>query len=696
MQTLHSKALYLLKQMLGDQAEFRKGQWEAIKNLVEDHRRVLLVQKTGWGKSIVYFIATRMLRDQGAGPTLLISPLLSLMRDQIKMADKIGVQALTINSTNQDNWPEIERILLKNQCDVILISPERLNNYHFRNNVLTKISGRIGLFVIDEAHCISDWGHDFRPDYRRIVRILNQLPPVVPVLGTTATANDRVIDDIQDQLGKNLVVLRGPLAREGLRLQNIKLNSHAARYAWIAENLPKFGEDKRGIIYCQTVHDTERLADWLTIKGFNAKPYHGGMDSDLRERLENDFKNNVVDILVATVALGMGFDKPDIYFVIHFQCPGSVVHYYQQVGRAGRKLDKSYGILLGGGDDEEIQDYFIKSAFPSKSVMENILNCLEKSEGLSFYQILSHVNVSNSVLEKALKLLEIDQAIGVDYKGRRIFFRTAKKWHPNEERIEKITQLRRAEVDEMKAYLEHDGCLMAFLQRTLNDPKPFDCGVCANCQNRGFSSEVDGNLHKEAKEYVRSERIELTPRKQFPTGLSVPQKGRKVQKEYQNMPGRALCYYGDGLWGKLVREGKYQNGYFSHDLVEASAHLIKNLWRPDPYPKWVVPIPSNRHPTLVSEFARALAQTLRLQFHDILSRTSNPPEQKNMENSLHQSKNVLSSLNIKGKIAPYPILLVDDIVDSGWTLTIAGYLLQKNGSGVVFPFTLAKATGRKN
>ncbi|MDW7756035.1 MAG: helicase-related protein, partial [Brevefilum sp.] len=233
----------------------------------------------------------------------------------------------------------------------------------------------------------------------------------------------------------NLVVLRGSLAREGLRLQNIKLNSHAARYAWIVENLPKFGEDKRGIIYCQTVHDTERLADWLTIKGFNAKPYHGGMDSDLRESLENDFKNNVVDILVATVALGMGFDKPDIYFVIHFQCPGSVVHYYQQVGRAGRKLDKSYGILLGGGDDEEIQEYFINSAFPSKVVMENILNCLEKSEGLSFYQILSHVNVSNSVLEKALKLLEIDQAIGVDYKGRRIFFRTAKKWHPDEERI---------------------------------------------------------------------------------------------------------------------------------------------------------------------------------------------------------------------------------------------------------------------
>jgi ATP-dependent DNA helicase RecQ len=245
MQNTSQIALKLLHQMLGEGANFRDGQWETIRNLVVEHNRVLLVQKTGWGKSMVYFISTRILRDQGSGPTLLISPLLSLMRDQIKMAEKIGIQALTINSTNQDSWHEIEMALLKNQCDMILISPERLNNHHFRNNLLTKISGRIGLFVIDEAHCISDWGHDFRPDYRRIVRILKQLPSVVPVLGTTATANNRVIEDIKDQLGDNLVILRGPLAREGLRLQNIKLDSQAKRYAWIAENLPKFGENKR-------------------------------------------------------------------------------------------------------------------------------------------------------------------------------------------------------------------------------------------------------------------------------------------------------------------------------------------------------------------------------------------------------------------------------------------------------------------
>jgi ATP-dependent DNA helicase RecQ len=694
MHTLYDKSRDLLRQMLGDQAEFRKGQWEAINNLVAGHHRVLLVQKTGWGKSIVYFIATKLMRDQGAGPTLLISPLLSLMRDQIKMAEYIGIRALTINSTNPKEWPEITTKLQENQCDIVLISPERLNNHHFVKNLLPKISGRIGLFVIDEAHCISDWGHDFRPDYRRIVRILHQLPTVVPVLGTTATANDRVIDDVMDQLGENLILLRGSLKRETIRLQNITLSSRAERFAWIAQNLPKF-KDNRGIIYCQTVHDTERLADWLTLKGFNARAYHGGMDSDNREKLENDFKNNEVDILVATIALGMGFDKPDVYFVIHFQCPGSVVHYYQQVGRAGRKLEKSYGILLGGAEDEAIQEYFINSAFPSKAIMQDILDCLEKTEGLSFYEILSHVNVSNSVLEKALKLLEIDRAIGMDYKSRRIYFRTSIKWAPDFDRIDKITNLRRAEVSEMQNYLKYDGCLMEFLQRTLNDPSPAECGVCANCQNSGLSSEVDVVLLKEAQGYLQTEKIEIHPRKRFPTGLFQSQTNQGIPSELQNKIGRSLSFYGDGMWGKLVREGKYILGFFDDALVDASAHLIKDLWDPNPTPKWVVSIPSNRHPTLVSEFAQNLAKTLSLPYHEVLLRTANPPEQKDMENSLHQSRNVLNSITIKGKILPEPVLLVDDIVDSGWTLTMAGYLLQENGSGPVFPFTIARATGRK-
>ena len=687
------KANGLLKNMLGEQARFRTGQWGAIDAVVNHHQRVLLVQKTGWGKSVVYFIATRLLRDEGKGPTLLISPLLSLMRDQIRMAEKIGILALTINSTNTDQWPAIEDALNHNRSDVILISPERLNNQHFLNHILPKITGHIGMFVIDEAHCISDWGHDFRPDYMRITRILNQLPAIIPVLGTTATANDRVIADIKSQLGKDVVVQRGPLARKGLRLQTLRMGSIEERLTWLAENLPKFG-DSRGIIYCLTVKDTEKVAGWLLQRGFNARAYSGKLDGDERERLEVAFKNNELDIIVATVALGMGFDKPDVHYVIHYQCPGSVVFYYQQVGRAGRSLEKSYGILLGGVEDESIQDYFINTAFPSDQLMHRILKCLENSDGLSIYQLMSNVNVSNKVLEQALKLLELDQAVGIADQGRRVYFRTPHPWQPNTQRTERLTQLRRAEVEEMQSFLDHEECLMAFLQKTLNDPHPHPCGVCANCTNRGFSHQVNPQLLSEAVNYLKGEIIEILPRKTWPSGCIPDGSSWRIPVDYQNETGRVLTQYHDGIWGKVVKDGKYIHDHFPDKLVDESARLIKTKWQPNPFPAWVTAIPSQRHPKLVPNFARALAKALQIPYVDVFERIKEPPEQKGMANSYYQARNVLSSLQIKGKINPGSVLLVDDIVDSGWTLTIAGYLLLTNHSGPVFPFTLAKATGK--
>jgi ATP-dependent DNA helicase RecQ len=692
---LHNKekALSLLKDMLGEQASFRSGQWEAIDAIVNQYHRVLLVQKTGWGKSVVYFIATRMLRDAGKGPTLLISPLLSLMRDQVRMAEKIGIQAYTINSTNLDEWAGIEDSLNHNRCDVMLISPERLNNQRFLKHFLPKISGHIGMFVIDEAHCISDWGHDFRPDYMRIVRILQQLPIIIPVLGTTATANNRVIEDIQAQLGKDLVVLRGPLARKGLRLQNLRLGSAEERLAWLAENLPKFG-NKQGIIYCLTVKDTERVAGWLVNKGFDARAYYANLNNDEREWLEIAFKNNQLEIIVATVALGMGFDKPDVFYVIHYQCPGSVVHYYQQVGRAGRSLEKSYGILLGGDEDIAIQDYFINTAFPSDQVMHNILKCLENFDGLSKNELVSKVNVAYTVLEQALKLLELEQAIGIKYEGRIVYFRTTLPWHPNSERTERILNLRRNEVREMQTYLDDNGCLMAFLQTTLNDPKPVPCGICANCTKRGFSAKNNPQLVSEAAIFLNSEVIEIQPRKIWPDGYIPADSTRKISAEHQNQVGRSLVIYNDGVWGQLVKEGKYLHGQFSVELVDISARLIKTSWRPKPFPTWVAAIPSNRHPKLVPDFARALAKALHIPYLDVFIRVKSPLEQKGMANSYYQARNVLRSLQIKGKINPGPVLLVDDIVDSRWTLTVAGYLLLTKASGPVFPFTLAKATGK--
>ena len=436
-------ALALLREMLGPGAEFRDGQWEAIDLAAHQRQRLLVVQRTGWGKSVVYFLAARILRDAGAGPTLLISPLLSLMRNQILAAKRLGIRAATIHSENLEDWSQVEADLQTNRVDVLMVSPERLGNPAFLQKLLPLIQGSIGMFVVDEAHCIADWGHDFRPDYRRIVRVLRLLPPGVPALCTTATANDRVVQDIESQIA-NLHVLRGPLVRHSLRLYNIKLDDQADRLAWLAHFLPQLPGS--GIIYTLTVADARRVAEWLKRQGIAARAYHADLEIHQRIEAEQQLLGNDVKALVATVALGMGFDKPDLGFVIHFQRPGSVVAYYQQVGRAGRAVDSAFGILLSGREDDEIQDYFINSAFPSMEVMSGALRVLGKAGTLTLEEIGAELNCGRGALEKVLKLLEVDGAVAHD---KREYSRTANPWQPDVARYEQVTQRRRAEVEEI-------------------------------------------------------------------------------------------------------------------------------------------------------------------------------------------------------------------------------------------------------
>ena len=693
MNKTRQRALALLQHVYGPDANFRPGQWEAIERLVVQRQRVLVVQCTGWGKSLVYFLATKLLREEGAGPTVLISPLLALMRNQIEMAEGIGVRAATINSANREEWDAVEKSLATDCCDLLLVSPERLSNPSFRS-LLFEIAGRVGLLVVDEAHCISDWGHDFRPDYRRILRILRNLPEGVPVLGTTATANDRVVADVQSQLGPRLTVLRGPLVRPSLRLQNIRLVDQSQRLAWLAENLHKF--PGTGIVYCLTVADTKRVASWLQLKGFRVEAYHAGNDARMdREGLERALLNNEIKALVATVALGMGFDKPDLGFVIHFQRPGCVVAYYQQVGRAGRAVDRAYGILLNGGEDDEIQDYFIDSAFPPWQMMSEILNVLGKSDGLSISEILNRVNVSNAMMEKALKLLEVEGAVGVDVDSSpKRYFRTANPWTPDVERIERVTRLRREELAQMQAYVAHTGCLMEFLARALDDPTAGPCGRCANCVGRGLPAQVSHAVVAEAIEFLKGNDVIIEPRKRWPLGL-FPDRTSVISEEERNAPGRALCYYGDAGWGGLVRAGKYTHGRFCDELVRAVADLVSSRWQPDPPPEWVTAIPSRRHPHLVPDFAQRLADALGLPFVPALVRVQDAPEQKTRANSIMQARNVRGTLDIAANIPSGQVLLVDDIVDSCWTLTLAGWLLRTHGCGIVYPFVLARATARK-
>lgn len=692
---LHAKCQELLRQALNDSlAAFRDGQWEAIRDIVDDQKTLLLVRRTGWGKSMVYFLATRLLRDQGSGPTLLISPLLSLMRNQIEAAERIGVNAETINSSNRDEWDRIEQDIRQGEVDVLLISPERLANSDFRSRVLNRIAGRVGLFVVDEAHCISDWGHDFRPDYQRITRILQAMPSNVPVLVTTATANDRVVEDVVQQIGPGVEASRGPLARASLRLQNIKMKSPTDRMAWLAEHVPNIPGS--GIIYTLTVRDAQRVAEWLQTQEVEAYPYSGRRSNEDREELEQALLNNEVKALVATVALGMGFDKPDLGFVIHYQRPGSVVHYYQQVGRAGRDGNTAYGVLLHGSEDDDIINFFIRSSFPAEQHVESVLGALEEADrGLKVRDIEKRVNIRNGDIRQVLKLLSVrDRSPVVKENGQ--WYRTPVPYHPNREKVREIKQIRRAEQREMQAYMEHNDCLMAFLQQALDDPHASECGICAPCEGHPLlPTTVPHDLANEAAQFLRRSEVPISPRKRWPYTDSLSEYGwRSTMKDnLKAEEGRALSIWGDAGWGQLVKHGKYEAGHFDDRLVEASMRMIRQRWQPDPIPQWVTCVPSNNRPELVPSFARRLAEALNLPFVPCVRKVKANESQKDMENTEQQTQNLDGVFDVQSSmVRSGPALLVDDTVDSRWTITIVAALLKEAGAGPVFPFALAQTT----
>ena len=676
-----------LKSLYGSNADFRDGQLEAIVSVL-NKKRVLVVQKTGWGKSLVYFLATRILRDMEKGPTIIISPLLSLINNQIESAEKLNLRAITINSTNKDDWKEIERDILNNQYDILFISPERLGNEEFLNSVLYNIKDSIGMLVVDEAHCISDWGHDFRPDYKRINRIIKLLPPNIPFLATTATANDRVVNDIKDQLGENLIISRGPLTRESISIQTINLNSNTERLAWLYENINHI--PGTGIIYCLTQRDCDIVAGWLTKKGINVESYHAGFSSEERTEKEVKLINNEVKALAATVALGMGFDKPDIAFVIHYQRPGNVVAYYQQIGRAGRGINNSYAVLLYGDEDNDIIEYFIESAFPTYYEMQKVINILEDSEnGLRISEILRQINMKSGRLEKCLKFLIIDGSI---YKEKSKYYRSVNSWQPDFEHSKKITAIRKKELESMNYYTKTKDCYMEYISNELDDKYSRKCGRCSNCRERDiFPTTVKFENVIEAENFMKGEYLEIEPRKKWPPGIKINDKNT-IDESIKMESGLMLCSYGDHGWGKLVKNGKYRDNYFSDELVNASYELLKNKvkeWNI----KWITSIPSVRRPDLVKSFAQRLSKKLNIYYEEVLIKKVDTPEQKTMENSFGQYKNVHQGLGIV-KSYNGNVLIIDDMVDSRWTLTYASYLLRENVADKVYPFALAKTTSK--
>lgn len=667
-------------------AVFRESQEEAIRYIVEGQGRLLVVQKTGWGKSFVYFIATKLLREGGNGPALLISPLLALMRNQIEAAERMGVHAVTINSDNPDDWAEVEMSIARNAIDILIISPERLANERFRTNVLAPIASQIAMLVIDEAHCISDWGHDFRPHYRLLERIVKTLPPNLRLLATTATANNRVMDDLVEVLGPQLEVFRGDLNRPSLTLQTISLPDQAQRLAWLAEQLDTL--QGHGIIYTLTVRDANMVAGWLKSRGFNVEAYTGET-GDRRPEFEQALLNNRVKALVATSALGMGYDKPDLAFVIHYQMPGSVVAYYQQVGRAGRALESAYGILLSGREETDITDWFIKSAFPTRQEVDDVINALENEpSGLSVPELQGKVNISYGRIEKTIALLSLESPAPVAKQGSKWQLTAAKLGEGFWARADRLTALRRDEQRQMQEYLKLPfGEHMGFLVQALDgDPNEVSFPLLLP-----LPITVEEALVQEAVAFLRRTSLPIEPRLQWPAG-GMPQyrvKG-KIPVNLQAGPGKTLCVWGDAGWGGLVRQGKYHDNCFSDILVTACVEMIQQ-WNPEPAPTWVTCVPSLRHPNLVPDFAKRLADALGLPFQLLLVKTNNRPEQKTMANSTQQARNIDGSLAVKEQRVPDgPVLLVDDMVDSRWTLTVSAWLLRTYGSGEVWPLALAQ------
>lgn len=742
--TLREQATESLRALVGrDDAELRDDQWSAIEALVAFHRRALVVQRTGWGKSAVYFVATSLLRARGAGPTVIVSPLLALMRDQIAAAARAGIRAVTINSSNVTEWDQVHAGIAAGEVDVLLCSPERLNNPAFRDEVLPRLAADAGLVVIDEAHCISDWGHDFRPDYRRIRTLLADLPPGIPVLATTATANERVTRDVAEQLAvrtgghdgggvaavdgamassDEVLVLRGGLDRESLHLAVLELGDQPTRVAWLVEALQEI--DGSGIVYCLTVSAADEVASQLRSAGLAVAAYTGRTDPTLRAQLEEDLKENRVKALVATSALGMGFDKPDLSFVVHLGAPSSPIAYYQQVGRAGRGVDSAVVVLLPGHEDKAIWEWFGSQAFPAEAQVRATLAALADEGGtVSTAALETRVDLKRSRLESMLKVLDVDGAVRRVKGG---WVATGVEWVYDAARYERVAETRRVEAQAMLDYVATDGCRMRYLRAQLDDPALPDgwtCGRCDRCGGVLLPPPPSSESVAEARSEMDRPGVEVEPRKMWPSGLAtlgLDMKG-KIPEAERAEPGRAVARF-DGLgWSGPVRElfaPTTPDGETPVALRTAAARVLDD-WDAIRVPddtqdsadpdgdirpgdagrplriEGVVAVRSVTRPQLTYHLATGLAAYLGVPMIGAVGPAPGEEEPGRHDvNSAMRLAGVARRLRLElgeAALSGLPgrtILLVDDWTESGWTLAVAARLLRQAGAAAVHPFVL--------
>ncbi|MFC7450772.1 RecQ family ATP-dependent DNA helicase [Rhodococcus daqingensis] len=691
---LRPDAEQLLRELAGPDARLREDQWTAIEALVVQRKRALVVQRTGWGKSAVYFISAKLLRARGHGPTVIVSPLLALMRNQVAAAARAGVRAATINSGNVTEWDEIHAAIADGTVDVLLVSPERLNNPDFRDQVLPSLAADAGLVVVDEAHCVSDWGHDFRPDYRRIRTLIGELGEGIPVLATTATANDRVVADVSAQLGvggSETLVLRGGLERESLRLSVVHIDEASKRAAWLGQQLDRLPGS--GIIYTLTVSAARDLAGLLSEQGHQVAAYTGQTDPAERESLEADLLENRVKALVATSALGMGFDKPDLGFVVHLGAPSSPISYYQQVGRAGRSTDRAEVVLLPGFEDRQIWSYFASVAFPREHLVRKVIEVLDPERPQSTQALEPLVELSRNRLEMVLKVLDVDGAVK---RVRGGWISTGQPWAYDAPRYQRLEQARESEQQAMVEYQRTPMCRMEFLRRQLDDPglsaAPQPCGRCDNCAGAAYSAEVDEDAIARARARLDRPGVDLAPRKQWPTGLAklgIPLSGRITDGPET---GRVLGRLSDLGWGQRLRAlFDEPDGPVPAAVVDACVTVLA-AWDWQQRPTAVMALESATRPHLISSLADRLAQVGRLRNLGTLARDPERPP-VSAANSAYRVAGLTGAWlapDLSG--ADGPILLLDDLADTGWTLTMAARELRAAGAPAVLPFALASVS----
>ena len=675
----------VLAAMAGPAARPREDQTAAVAALVEQQARVLVVQATGWGKSAVYWGATSALRAQGRGPTLIVSPLLALMRDQVAAAAQAGLRAATVNSTNAEAWDEVFDDIAGNRLDVLLVSPERLGNAGFARR-LPGLLASAGLVVIDEAHCISDWGFDFRPDYQRLAKTLLGIAASTPVLATTATANSRVTLDIARQLGPHALTFRGSLARSSLRLAVVPGLKALERYAWVGDALASFAGS--GIVYALTVAETERLAGFLRACGFEVAAYHGGLETTERQRIEDALRANSLKAVVATSALGMGYDKPDLAFCIHVGSPASPVAYYQQVGRAGRALDEAVAVLLPAETDDQIWAYFATAGVPDEQRVGKILDALAQG-AQTLVALENSTTLRRGRLEGLLKILAVDEVVKREGSAWAL---TGTPWHFDAERWQALALVREREAGLMRAFAAGQGCLMRFLQQALDDPAPSDCGRCSVCTGLlpGPGAVPSAQRVEAARVFARGQDVRIEARKLWPSGGAGAGRKGRTGRISGCSEGRALAFADDPGWADLLQP------LFAAPDAPASASVLEGLtavlgrWRPSwgTRPVAVVPMPSAAHGELVQSVAAHLAAVGRLPLLDALRLVGPTPGAEMASAAKVAMLNKALVLQPGFGVPAGPLLLVDARYRSGWTMTVAAALLREAGATAVLPLVL--------